>query len=333
MEVEKLLTIVIPVYNVEKYIRQCMDSVIVPQNQMEQLEVIVVNDGTPDNSAKIAREYAEQYPDTIKVIDKENGGHGAAWNLGLKMATGKYVRFLDSDDWLSDLSGFITRLQTLDVDVVATSIIRYSDKTGLEESDCLTKIEFDKVFPIEDIPSDVVTNKSDIFNFHRCTYRTSMFQNAQPLFCERVYYDDSILYVAPMILGRTICIMERTLYVYRTSRDGQTMDESVEKAHVYDYVSVCRGIVDFLNRHTAITGNQRVQKDLIIQEYIKRPFRIMTLLPYREYKRVLMDWFPLIEGMGKIKLKPKMKVYKYTTPLVSWWAIRMFDKYLLKNRA
>ena len=123
----KLLTIVIPVYKVEKYIRQCMDSVIVPQTEMEQLEVIVVNDGTPDNSAKIAREYAEQYPETIRVIDKENGGHGSAWNVGLKMATGKYIRFLDSDDWLSDLSVLITRLETLDVDLVFTHFNKYYD--------------------------------------------------------------------------------------------------------------------------------------------------------------------------------------------------------------
>ena len=94
----KLLTIVIPVYKVEKYIRQCLDSIIVPLDQMEKLEVIIVNDGTPDNSAVIAHEYADRYPDTIKVIDKENGGHGSAWNVGLESATGKYIRFLDSDD-------------------------------------------------------------------------------------------------------------------------------------------------------------------------------------------------------------------------------------------
>ena len=106
----KVLSIVIPVYKVEKFIRQCLDSVIVSPEEMEQIEVIVVNDGTPDNSSVIAHEYAEKYPNSIKVIDKENGGHGSAWNVGLKLATGKYLRFLDSDDWLSNLSEFISIL-------------------------------------------------------------------------------------------------------------------------------------------------------------------------------------------------------------------------------
>ena len=77
------MTVVVPVYKVEKYINKCLDSLIVPDEQMKKLEVICVNDGTPDNSAIMAKEYVKRYPDTFQVIDKENGGHGSVKPFGI----------------------------------------------------------------------------------------------------------------------------------------------------------------------------------------------------------------------------------------------------------
>ena len=93
----KSLTILIPVYNTEKYIKRCLDSLLVPE-VLDDIEIIVVSDGSKDHSAEIVREYVERYPDTIILIDKENGGHGSTINAGIAAATGKYFRVLDSDD-------------------------------------------------------------------------------------------------------------------------------------------------------------------------------------------------------------------------------------------
>ena len=328
----KLLTIVIPVYKVEKYIRQCMDSVIVPQTEMEQLEVIVVNDGTPDNSAKIAREYAEQYPETIRVIDKENGGHGSAWNVGLKMATGKYIRFLDSDDWLSDLSVFISRLETLDVDLVFTHFNKYYDSEGIQEVVCLPSMEYDKVLSIDSIPYDNIRETPDLYNFHRCTYNTKKLQEDQPLFCERVYYDDGILYVVPLVKGKSVCFLDMPLYNYRLSREGQTMERSVEMAHAYDYVQVCKGIIEFTNNHTDISEYQREQEKIILQAYLTYPFRLFTALPYKEFKKAIKEWLPIIDSYSGFNLTRKMQLCQFAPSFVSWALIRLFDKVILKNR-
>ena len=127
---KKLLTIIIPLYNVEKYIRKCIESIIVPQEYYNDLEVIIINDGTPDNSAIIAKEYESKYPEFIKVIDKENGGHGSTWNLGLQMAQGKYIRFLDSDDWF-DKKNFITflnKLRSSNSDLIFTNAVHLNIK-------------------------------------------------------------------------------------------------------------------------------------------------------------------------------------------------------------
>ena len=94
------LSIVIPVYNVEKYLAKCLDSVIYPG--LEGYEVIAVNDGSTDGSGAIAADYAERYPSLIRLIEQENGGLGAARNTGLEAARGEFVCFLDSDDWLRD---------------------------------------------------------------------------------------------------------------------------------------------------------------------------------------------------------------------------------------
>ena len=115
-----ILTIVIPVYKVELYINKCLDSLIVTPELMEKMEVLIINDGTPDRSAELSRGYVKRFPGTFRQIDKENAGHGSVWNLGLKEAYGKYTRFLDSDDWLENLDVLIKHLENCDADLVLT---------------------------------------------------------------------------------------------------------------------------------------------------------------------------------------------------------------------
>ena len=91
------VSVVIPIYNVEKYLRECMDSVV--NQTLKDIEIICVNDGSPDNSRSILQEYADK-DERIKIIDKENGGLASARNVGVKAATGEYIGFVDSDDWI-----------------------------------------------------------------------------------------------------------------------------------------------------------------------------------------------------------------------------------------
>ena len=103
---DKVLTVIVPVYNMEKYIRQCLESLVIGG-------VLVVLDGSKDGSAEIAYEFVEQYPDTFRIIYKANGGHGSAINTGLMMASGEYVKILDSDDWVERMlsAGWWTALK------------------------------------------------------------------------------------------------------------------------------------------------------------------------------------------------------------------------------
>lgn len=123
---EKVLSVIIPVYNVEKYLRRCVDSVI--NQTYDNLEIILVNDGSTDTSLEICREYKDK---RIKVIDKANGGLSSARNAGLKVATGELVTFLDSDDFLEiDIYQKLTSvMQKEDVDI-ATMLMASAYEDG-----------------------------------------------------------------------------------------------------------------------------------------------------------------------------------------------------------
>ena len=115
---EKILSVSIASYNVEKFIRKALDSCCIPEI-MDRLEVLVVNDGSTDSTLEIAREYETKYPDTFRVIDKKNGGYGSTVNASIKAATGKYFRLLDGDDWFDrdGLVKFIGELSAAEEDM------------------------------------------------------------------------------------------------------------------------------------------------------------------------------------------------------------------------
>ena len=96
------ISIIIPVYNVEKYLRQCVDSVL-NQTFKERIEIILVNDGSTDNSEQIVREYEKQYPEVVRVISQKNQGLSATRNVALNIAQGKFLVFIDSDDYIGQV--------------------------------------------------------------------------------------------------------------------------------------------------------------------------------------------------------------------------------------
>lgn len=117
MNDQQMLSIIVPVYKVEKYLRQCLDSIV--NQTYENLEIILIDDGSPDNCGKICDEYAQR-DNRIKVIHKENGGLSSARNIGTQIAKGEYITYVDSDDWLDKnmYSELISALEKYNLDMV-----------------------------------------------------------------------------------------------------------------------------------------------------------------------------------------------------------------------
>ena len=152
----------------EKYLRRCLDSLIIDEGGMKQLEVLVINDGSKDSSSQIAHEYQDKYPDTFRVIDKENGNYGSCINRGLKEATGKYVKILDADDWFNNksLNQYLIFLNRVDCDMILTSFNRVDNDANIIKTS-IWEVNGNNVFSIENVPLKNI-------EMHAITYKTNL---------------------------------------------------------------------------------------------------------------------------------------------------------------
>lgn len=210
----------------EKYLRHCLDSLIVPN--MEKMEVLVVNDGSKDSSSSIAHEYQDKYPQTYRVIDKENGNYGSCINRGLKEATGKYVKILDADDSYDSkvLEDFIHVLENVDVDVVLNYFVVVNENDEVTEERGFPDMPKNQIF---DFPSNVEKEYPKHAQMHATTYRRSIFDEFDYHQTEGVSYTDQEFVFTPFLYVQTAYVFPKYLYRYLVGRVGQTMENGLVK--------------------------------------------------------------------------------------------------------
>ena len=242
MPKNKILSIIVPTYNMEKYLRKCLDSLIVSNENMGRLEVIVVNDGSKDSSSQIAHEYEAKYPQTFKVIDKENGNYGSCINRGLKEATGKYVKVLDADDsYVTEaFDRFISYLQDKDVDLVINDFVIVDEKDVVTETYTFD-LPTDRNFTLQDIPKGIIT----WVWHHGITYKTSILQTIHYRQTEGISYTDDEWIFMPMHKVNSVSYFPYMLYNYLMGREGQTFDPKVMKASFDKRIAVGKSMVAY----------------------------------------------------------------------------------------
>lgn len=225
---DKILTIIIPTYNMERYLRHCLDSLIV--TNIAKVEVLVINDGSKDSSSAIAHEYQDKYPQTFRVIDKENGNYGSCVNTGLKEATGKYVKVLDADDWFDSkvLVDYIDFLQQTNVDMILTDY-RMISTSG----EVVGKVNIPYPDKAELIVAEHCSEKSFMdFQMHAVTYLCSALKENHYEQTTGVSYTDQEWIFLPVTYMNTFCHFKGYLYQYQIGREGQTTDPSVSSKQV-----------------------------------------------------------------------------------------------------
>ena len=237
----KILTVVVPTYNMEQYLDECLHSLITEKSD-ELLEVIIVNDGSTDRSSQIAHTFSDRYPQTFRVIDKPNGHYGSCVNAGLSVATGKYIKVLDADDKFNtaDLNDYLSYLTTCDSDMVITDWCKATIKC--KPYRYRTYPEYHgKTFKIEELAPQ---GKFRGVMMHAITYRTQMLRDIDYHQPEGVCYTDDVWRFTPLSAVRTVSFADKNIYCYRTGREGQSMDHSVMMRNARHYLVVANHKLD-----------------------------------------------------------------------------------------
>lgn len=216
---EKQLTLIIPTYNMEKYLRVCLDSLIISQGQ-ELLEVLVINDGSKDSSSAIAHEYEKKYPETFRVIDKENGNYGSCINRGLKEATGRFVKILDADDYFdtTSLISLMREIPTINTDLILTDNTIFGDN-NISKKYYGFNIPTNKSLDFTDYCKDI----KGCIQMHNVTYKRDIFRRFNYHQTEGISYTDMEWIFAPMARVQTFTYLPLPLYKYLVGREGQTV--------------------------------------------------------------------------------------------------------------
>lgn len=225
----KLLSFAIPCYNSAAYMEKCIDSILIGG---EDIEIIIVDDGsTKDNTAEIADRYAAQYPNIVKAVHQENGGHGEAVNTGLRNATGLYFKVVDSDDWvdpdaykamLSTIRSFVEKDELIDM-FLANYVY---EKEGAKHKKVMRQTGFpvNRVFTWSDVRR---FHKGHYILMHSVIYRTQMLRDCKLELPKHTFYVDNIYVYKPLPYVKSIYYMDVDFYRYFIGRDDQSVNEAV----------------------------------------------------------------------------------------------------------
>lgn len=242
----KLLSIAIPSYNSENYMRKCIESLL-PGG--EEVEIIVVNDGSKDGTAAIADEYAAKYPTIVKAVHQENGGHGEAVNAGLRNATGLYYKVVDSDDWVNE-EAYLKILSTLSrlvksgemVDMMISNYVY--EKEGKKRKKVMqyrTAFPQDQVFTWDDVK---FLHVGQYILMHSVIYRTQMLKDCALELPKHTFYVDNIYVYHPLPYVKKLYYLDVNFYRYYIGRGDQSVNEKVMIGRIDQQLRVNKILID-----------------------------------------------------------------------------------------
>lgn len=305
MDIRKpILSILIPVYNTEKYIRRCMDSLLVPEVN-DDIEVLVVSDGSKDDSVHIVKEYVERYPDTVVLVDKENGGHGSTINVGIEKARGKYFRVLDSDDWFNttEFVKFVTRLKDEDADLVVCDYRKEHTYNSRSEYFEYKNLEDMKQYDLDQI--DVGILAGEYFVMATSTYKTDVLRSSGLKLLEKTFYVDMQYNVVPITKVKTFTYYHLDIYRYFIGRKEQSMNmdnfvrnQEHHKKMIKWLIEYYTGISDQLSK------NKREYIEIILTYTLNTHYSI-----YCEYDNDHARAYREIKDFDKYLMETNKKLY------------------------
>lgn len=304
----KLLSIAIPCYNSSAYMRKCIDSLL-PGG--EDVEIIIVNDGSKDNTPDIAEEYRERFPSIVKVVNKENGGHGSAVNAGIEQASGLYYKVVDSDDWVNQ-SAYIQILNTL------KELVKDGKSVDMFISNFVYEKEGEKRKKVmkyhHALPQDCVFTWNDVKHFrvgqyilmHSVIYRTNLLRECGLKLPEHTFYVDNIFVFNPLPYVKTMYYLDVNFYRYYIGRADQSVNEQVMIGRIDQQIKVNKLMVDYY-----VEEMDRIHANGKVKRYMRNYLDIITTI-----SSVLLIRSELEENLMK-----KKELWQYIKDKDKWlWA-------------
>lgn len=266
----KLLSIAVPCYNSQEYMRNCVDSLL---EGGDLVEILIVDDGSKDNTAKIADEYAEKYPGIVKAIHQENGGHGEAVNAGIRSAQGLYFKVVDSDDWVNK-EAYMAILEKLreiaggpeTLDMMISNFVY--EKSGAKRKKVMRYKRYlpeGRIFTWQEI-SKMPVGKYILM--HSVIYRTGLLRECGLELPKHTFYVDNLFVYQPLPSVRTMYYMDVNFYRYFIGRDDQSVNEQVMIKRIDQQLLVNRLMID------TIAGKKFSDKHM--KQYMLRYLDIIT---------------------------------------------------------
>ncbi len=288
----KTISFAVPCYNSEKYMEKCIDSLL---KGGDDVEIIIVNDGSSDNTAQIADRYAQQYPDIVKAVHQENAGHGGAVNTGLKNATGEYFKVVDSDDWVDEksLERVITALKMfIDSNKCLDLLITNYVYEHVEDNTQNT-IDYVGIFPQDKICcwNDLIRlDPVKYIIMHSVTYRTQILRDCALVLPEHTFYVDNLVLYVPQPLVKSIFYLNTDFYRYYIGRADQSVNEKVMVSRVDQQIRVTSLLLKAHDLDKVREQNKKLEKYLVY--YLSIMYTITSTLlaldntPESDEKRV-----------------------------------------------
>ena len=221
----KLLTITVPCYNSAEYMEKCIDSLLVGG---DRVEIIIINDGSKDRTGEIADSYVAKYPNIVRAIHQENGGHGEGINQGLAHATGKYFKVVDSDDAMSeDFVKFLDNLEMCDknggIDLAVTNYYYvHTDGIGDRSISYRSSLPSGKIFGWDETKRFYL---HQLLTIHSCTFRTELMRKCTEPLPKHVFYEDNLMVYRVLQYAQRLYYMDADLYRYWIGRPDQSVQQ------------------------------------------------------------------------------------------------------------
>ena len=301
----------------EKYIDRCVQSILNTKLN-DSIEVLLINDGSKDSSQEIMEKYYEQYPDIVRVFNKENGGHGSVINFGIDKSEGKYLKILDSDDYfntenLIQLMAFLEKNE--DVDLIITTYYKEFKNSRLKQELSLNTNEimsFDHLYGI----FQGTANKAYInyVPMAMVTYKTEILKKCNKRLIEKTYYVDTEFNVFYINEVNNFIYLDLPIYNYCIGRVDQSISSQSFVKNYNDHLKVVQSILAYYNDHTFKTKTHKLVTDIMIVRLLNTQYAIYGYHLKKgynsEFQKAMLDFDNWLKKVTPY-LYEKMAIRKY----------------------